>query len=186
MSVPFLVRYYQLTNERKYIDDAARQFIGFKKHLYIPRLRLMSHVYDFMRGKATGIPWGRGNGWVLFSLSELLAVLPEKHKLRPQLLDFSANSARASLRSRTPRACSTRLSMSTIPIPKPRARRCSCMDFRAACGMAGIRIPRLHPRRIQGVGGDQQKLDRQIRQCARCLPGLGILVQSEYYKRDLL
>ncbi|MDF9827612.1 unsaturated rhamnogalacturonyl hydrolase [Ereboglobus sp. PH5-10] len=88
MSVPFLVRYYQLTNERKYIDDAARQFIGFKKHLYIPRLRLMSHVYDFMRGKATGIPWGRGNGWVLFSLSELLAVLSEKHKLRPQLLDF--------------------------------------------------------------------------------------------------
>lgn len=88
MSVPFLVRYYQLTKDESYIDDAARQFIGFKKHLYIPRLRLMSHVYDFMRGKATGIPWGRGNGWVLFSLSELLTVLPEKHKLRPQLLDF--------------------------------------------------------------------------------------------------
>jgi rhamnogalacturonyl hydrolase YesR len=88
MSVPFLVRYYQLTKDEKYIDDAARQFIGFKKHLYIPHLRLMSHVYDFMRGKAAGIPWGRGNGWVLFSLSELLAVLPEKHELRPQLIDF--------------------------------------------------------------------------------------------------
>ncbi|XAE56877.1 glycoside hydrolase family 88 protein [Termitidicoccus mucosus] len=88
MSVPFLVRYYQLTNDQKYIDDAARQFIGFKKRLYIPHQRLMSHVYDFMRDKATGVPWGRGNGWVLFSLSELLAVLPEKHELRPQLLDF--------------------------------------------------------------------------------------------------
>ncbi len=88
MSVPFLVRYYQLTKDARYIDDAARQFIGFKRHLYIPRIKLMSHVYDFMRGKATGIPWGRGNGWVLFSLSELLAVLPADHELRPQLLDF--------------------------------------------------------------------------------------------------
>ncbi len=88
MSVPFLVRYYQLTGEERYIDDAAQQFIGFKQRLYIPHLRLMSHVYDFTRDMATGIPWGRGNGWVAFSLSELLAVLPAKHRLRPALLSF--------------------------------------------------------------------------------------------------
>jgi rhamnogalacturonyl hydrolase YesR len=88
MSVPFLVRYYQLTGEERYIDDAARQFIGFKKRLYLPHLRLMSHVYDFTRDMATGVPWGRGNGWIIFSLSELLVVLPEKHKLRPALLDL--------------------------------------------------------------------------------------------------
>jgi rhamnogalacturonyl hydrolase YesR len=35
---------------------------------------------------ATGVPWGRGNGWAIFSLSELLAVLPEKHEQRPALL----------------------------------------------------------------------------------------------------
>ncbi len=86
MSVPFLCRYYELTGEARYVDDAARQFIGFKKRLFIPELKVMSHVYDFTRQLATGVPWGRGNGWVIFSLSELLAVLPAKHALRPELL----------------------------------------------------------------------------------------------------
>jgi unsaturated rhamnogalacturonyl hydrolase len=84
--VPFLCRYYELTGEARYVDDAARQFLGFKKLLFIPELRAMSHVYDFTRQLATGVPWGRGNGWVIFSLSELLAVLPAKHAQRPELL----------------------------------------------------------------------------------------------------
>lgn len=88
MSVPFLCRYYQLTGEQRFVDDAARQFLGFKKRLYIPELRLMSHIYDFSRDLATGIPWGRGNGWVVFSLSELLEVLPPGHGLRPELLQM--------------------------------------------------------------------------------------------------
>ncbi|MBI5381083.1 MAG: glycoside hydrolase family 88 protein [Opitutae bacterium] len=88
MSVPFLCRYYQLTGETKYIDDAARQFLGFKARLYLPEHRVMSHVYDFTRQMATGVPWGRGNGWVIFSLSELLAVLPINHALLPELLRF--------------------------------------------------------------------------------------------------
>jgi rhamnogalacturonyl hydrolase YesR len=86
MSVPFLCRYYQLTGEAKYIDDAARQFVGFKKRLFMPELKIMSHIYDFRRDLATGVPWGRGNGWTIFSLSELLAVLPADHALRPELL----------------------------------------------------------------------------------------------------
>lgn len=86
MSVPFLCRYYQLTGDRKYIDDAARQFLGFKQRLFIPELKVMSHVYDFKRQMATGVPWGRGNGWTLFSLSELLAVLPKDHEQEPAVL----------------------------------------------------------------------------------------------------
>ena len=86
MSVPFLCRYFELTKDRRYVDDAARQFIGFKKKLFIPELKLMSHVYDFLRDMPTCVPWGRGNGWVIFSLSELLAVLPQDHELRSELL----------------------------------------------------------------------------------------------------
>ncbi|HVT81288.1 MAG TPA: glycoside hydrolase family 88 protein [Phycisphaerae bacterium] len=88
MSVPFLCRYAALTGDQKYLDDAARQFLGFKKRLYMPNLKIMSHIYDFRRDMATGVPWGRGNGWTIFSLSELLAVLPEKHALRGELLAF--------------------------------------------------------------------------------------------------
>ncbi len=88
MSTPFLIRYYKLTGKKECIDDAARQFLLFKKYLFIPEQKLMSHVYDFKYGTATYIPWGRGNGWPLFSLSEVLEVLPEDHGDRAALLDF--------------------------------------------------------------------------------------------------
>lgn len=85
MSVPFLVRYSRYTHDRSHLDDAANQFLGFAKYLYMEEKKLMSHVYDFQRNIATGIPWGRGNGWVLFSLSELLMALGEDHPKRGQL-----------------------------------------------------------------------------------------------------
>jgi unsaturated rhamnogalacturonyl hydrolase len=88
MSVPFLCRYYELRGDSKFIDDAARQFEGFKKRLYIPGLKIMSHIYDLARDKATQVPWGRANGWTIFSLTELLAVLPKDHPRRDFLLDF--------------------------------------------------------------------------------------------------
>jgi rhamnogalacturonyl hydrolase YesR len=88
MCVPFLCRYATLTGDKKYLDDAARQFLGFKQRLFMPELKIMAHVYDLRRDMKTGVPWGRGNGWTIFSLSELLAVLPEKHERRPELLAF--------------------------------------------------------------------------------------------------
>ena len=88
MSTPFLTRYYELTGDRRYIDDAARQFLLYRKYLYMPEQKIMSHVYDFKFNKPTNIPWGRGNGWVLFSLAELLRVLPEDHEDREELMRF--------------------------------------------------------------------------------------------------
>ncbi|MGJ9384839.1 glycoside hydrolase family 88/105 protein [Salipaludibacillus sp. CF4.18] len=88
MSTPFLCRYYKKTGDPSYLEDAVHQFLQYKKYLYIPELKIMSHVYDFKFDTATNVPWGRGNGWVLFSLSELLAVLPESHDKRNELLTF--------------------------------------------------------------------------------------------------
>ena len=88
MSTPFLIRYYQMTGDAVYLDDAAKQFMLFKKYLFMEREQVMSHVYDFKYQTPTKMPWGRGNGWVLFSLSEVLAVLPEDHPKREELLTF--------------------------------------------------------------------------------------------------
>jgi unsaturated rhamnogalacturonyl hydrolase len=88
MSIPFLCRYYQLSGDAVYIDEAARQFLLFHDYLYMPELQVMSHVYDFKYNTPTHIAWGRGNGWVLFSLSELLAVLPEEHLKRGELIEL--------------------------------------------------------------------------------------------------
>ncbi len=88
MSVPFLSRYYKFTGDIKYADDAANQFFGFKKRLFMEDQSIMSHVYDFKYDTKTGVPWGRGNGWVVFSMTELLEVLPEDHPKRADLIEF--------------------------------------------------------------------------------------------------
>ncbi|WP_270167259.1 glycoside hydrolase family 88/105 protein [Paenibacillus sp. SYP-B4298] len=88
MSVPYLCRYYRVSGDIGYLHDAARQFRLYKETLYIAQQQLMSHVIDYRRGKATEIAWGRGNGWVLFSLSELLAELPQEDSERGWLLAF--------------------------------------------------------------------------------------------------
>ncbi len=86
MSTPFMLRYYKLTGDRAMLDDAMRQFILYRNYLYMPDHRLMSHVYDFKYGTPTRIPWGRGNGWTVFSLSEVLELAPPEHPLRGELL----------------------------------------------------------------------------------------------------
>ncbi|KGP83806.1 glycosyl hydrolase [Paenibacillus sp. MAEPY2] len=88
MSTPFLVRYARLTGDMSPLDEAARQFLLYRKYLFMPDFKIMSHVYDFKYGQATQIPWGRGNGWTLFSLSEVLEALPTEHPERPALIAF--------------------------------------------------------------------------------------------------
>ncbi|WP_235960727.1 glycoside hydrolase family 88/105 protein [Paenibacillus silvestris] len=88
MSTPFLSKYYELTGDAAYLDDAAKQFLRYKKLMFIPEQGIMHHVFDFKFSKGNGVPWGRGNGWVLFSLTELLAVMPSEHPERPELLAF--------------------------------------------------------------------------------------------------
>ncbi|WP_334075165.1 glycoside hydrolase family 88/105 protein [Paenibacillus sp. A14] len=88
MSGPFLARYARAADDPACLDEAARQFLLFRRYLFMPEPRVMSHVFDFKVGKATHIPWGRGNGWTVFSLSEILEALPPEHKDRAELLDF--------------------------------------------------------------------------------------------------
>ncbi|WP_238654130.1 glycoside hydrolase family 88/105 protein [Paenibacillus piscarius] len=88
MSTPFLSRYYLLTGDTAYLEDAVSQFLHYRNRLFQPELGIMHHVYDYKFGKPNGVAWGRGNGWVLFSLTELLEVLPEQHPQREELLDY--------------------------------------------------------------------------------------------------
>ena len=88
MSVPFLCRYSAYKNDPAILDIAALQFEGFKKYLFMEQKKLMAHVFDFKRNMNTGIPWGRGNGWTIFSLTEILMVLPKDHPKTSFLIDF--------------------------------------------------------------------------------------------------
>lgn len=79
MSIPFLCRYYQLSKDSVYLDDACRQAKLFKQYFFMTDKMLMSHIIDLNYGKMNRIPWSRGNGWVVLALSELLLILPKEH-----------------------------------------------------------------------------------------------------------
>ena len=88
MGTLFLMRYSVLTGNSSVLDDAINQFIQFKKLLFMSESKLMSHVYNLRYEKKTGVPWGRGNGWVLFSLSELLGFMSKTHKHYSEIKQF--------------------------------------------------------------------------------------------------
>lgn len=78
MGTSFLIRYFKKYGVETALEMAANQFICYAERLMLPE-NVLSHVYDLSRDKKTGIPWGRGNGWALFSLAELLEVMPKEH-----------------------------------------------------------------------------------------------------------
>lgn len=88
MSIPFLCRYYERSGDISFLRDAARQARGFFRYLYMPGTQIMSHIYDTHFQVQTEVPWGRGNGWVLFSLTELLAVMKETDPEREEILSI--------------------------------------------------------------------------------------------------
>src|SRR5690606_21907040 len=76
------------TQDPEYLDEACRQILLFEKHLFMKDTNTMSHIYSIVHNKATNIPWGRGNGWAIFSITELLEVLPADHAERVKIIDL--------------------------------------------------------------------------------------------------
>lgn len=88
MSVPFLCRYSVLFDDPAGLEMAVRQLLKYRDLLFMPSRKLMAHMMCLRHGKNNGIPWSRGNGWVIFSLSELFLKLPENHPKRRELIAF--------------------------------------------------------------------------------------------------
>jgi len=74
MSIPFMVRL-----GGKYWAEAAHHIRGLYKKLYMPERKIFSHIYFVEEQKANRIPWGRGNGWGIWALSEYLLHTPVDH-----------------------------------------------------------------------------------------------------------
>lgn len=87
MGTSFLIRYWEKYGVREALEMAADQFVHYTERLLLPE-NILSHVYDLTRDIKTGIPWGRGNGWALFSLSELLEIMPREHPKRAKLQEI--------------------------------------------------------------------------------------------------
>ena len=86
MSISFLSRMGELTNDNRYFDDAAKQVINFNKYLFNEDKGLMYHCW-YSDIKSQGVAfWGRANGWALLAQVDLLDRLPRDHPQRKTLL----------------------------------------------------------------------------------------------------
>ena len=109
MTVPFLAWAGKISGEKRYFDEAVRQFTGYAERLYDPEARLwhpgyvpgpatldmtfrlmseqwMSPDYPVQKpGIMTGF-WGRGEGYALFALSELIFELPNQTEEKEKLI----------------------------------------------------------------------------------------------------
>lgn len=86
MSLSLLSRMGELTGDRRYFDDAARQVVNFNTHAFDPAVGLMRHNW-YSDPPAPGVAfWGRANGWALVAQVDLLDRLPRNHPARDTLL----------------------------------------------------------------------------------------------------
>ncbi len=88
MSVPFLAKMGALTGDRRYFDDAARQVIQFSRRLLNPSLGLFDHSWFENTAYDPRFYWGRGDGWALMAIAELLSAMPADHPERRVVLDI--------------------------------------------------------------------------------------------------
>jgi rhamnogalacturonyl hydrolase YesR len=93
MSIPFLAQMGKLTGDRKYFDDAARQVLQMSARLFNPANQLYAHAWFENTKYPPRFYWGRGAGWGLMSMAELLSVMPEDHPDRVKILDLFQRAA---------------------------------------------------------------------------------------------
>ena len=79
MSCPFLARLFRLTGDKTYEEQVHLQVEGLRKRLWIEKEQIFSHIYFTEEEQMSGIPWGRGNGWIAVTLTEILTLLPKEN-----------------------------------------------------------------------------------------------------------
>jgi len=94
MSIPFLAQLGKTTGEQKYFDDAARQVIGMSARLFNRENGLFDHSWFADMDDDARFYWGRGGGWAMMAMAELLSVMPESHSDRGKVLEIFRRGAR--------------------------------------------------------------------------------------------
>ena len=87
MSIPFLAQMGRLTGDSKYFFDAARQVAGMTNLLFDRTTGLYDHSWFQNSTFDARFFWGRGAGWMLMAMAELLSVMPEDHPDRARVLE---------------------------------------------------------------------------------------------------
>ena len=88
MSCPFLVRVGLVKKDKAYFEEVVRQLLGCKKRLWMGDKKIFSHIFFLNSQMPNRIPWGRGNGWVFVTLSDVLENMPKDTPGRDELIEL--------------------------------------------------------------------------------------------------
>lgn len=86
MACPLLAGVGRDLRRPAYIADAAQQILTYAKPLQDETAGLFYHMWDWQTKERTAALWGRGNGWVLMSIADVIEVLERKDPLYGQLM----------------------------------------------------------------------------------------------------
>lgn len=104
MSIPFLIRYGTLFRKQEAFQEAIKQLLLYRKRFYFrpegmeEGACIFSHIYKAGEERANEIPWSRGNGWILFSLSEVFEFLDCETEICRELRSFYLEFVKGCLR----------------------------------------------------------------------------------------
>jgi unsaturated rhamnogalacturonyl hydrolase len=87
MSCPFLIRRGKQTGQSAFLNDAAKQYIGFAKRQQ-DEDGLWFHAAFVDENRRTKFKWSRANGWTMVTAAEILSFLPDNHPDREAMLGF--------------------------------------------------------------------------------------------------
>lgn len=99
MSLPALVQMGLYKNDKKYFDEAIKQFRLFSSRMFNKEKGLYMHGWVQDMDPHPQFHWARANGWAILTKIELLDALPANHPGRKEVLDILKQHA-AGLASR--------------------------------------------------------------------------------------
>jgi len=103
MAGPFLSEYALCFNEPETFDDVVHQITLIEKHAHDAKTGLLYHAWDESKGQRwcdpeTGLSkyfWGRGIGWYVMAIVDVLDHLPQDHAHRSDLIVILDKTAAA-------------------------------------------------------------------------------------------
>ncbi len=92
---PFDAHLTQLTGDDRWANAALIEAEGYGRLLRDPATSLYHHFWLERTGRAYALGWGRGQGWALLGLLDVLELVPDGHAGRERLAATAASLAEA-------------------------------------------------------------------------------------------
>ncbi len=90
MIAPYWCRKAKLPDDSKWLDRAIEESLHYFDYLWDKDDKLMHPLWLQKRNGTYGLYWGRGNGWYIMAVTDLLTFIPNNHPKRQAVLsDYS-------------------------------------------------------------------------------------------------